>query len=113
MGSARSPVRPRLAPPLPTTDEPLDWQRLAVFAGGVTLGLAFGAGAALLFAPRSGAATRHAIASRGRAIGGRAHDAWDDLRDDLRRASRRRTRRLRRRLREAWAGRGGAVDEDC
>ena len=109
---ATTAVRRRVTPPQARAEPPLDWQRIAVFAGGVTLGLAFGAGAALLFAPRSGAATRHAIARRGRFMGDRAHDAWADLRDDLHRASRRGRRRLRRRIREAWPiGRGD--DANC
>lgn len=112
-GAPAAPVRARVAPPPELPEAPLDWQRIAMFAGGVTLGLAFGAGAALLFAPRSGAATRHAIARRGRFMGDRAHDAWEDLRDDVRRASRRGRRRLRRRLRESWPIGRHEDDADC
>lgn len=112
-GMGATTARRRPTPPARMPEPSLDWQRLAVFAGGVTLGLAFGAGAALLFAPRSGAATRHAIVRRGRDLGGRAHDAWDDLRDDLRRVSRRGSRRLRRRVRDAWDARFHDEDDDC
>lgn len=112
-GAPTAAARPHVALPPARPEAALDWQRIAMFAGGVTLGLAFGAGAALLFAPRSGAATRHAIARRGRFMGNRAHDAWEDLRDDVRRASRRGRRRLRRRLRESWPIGRREDDADC
>ncbi len=49
----------------------IDWRRVAVFAGGLGLGAAVGAGAALLLAPRSGAATRRRLRRR-------IHNAWSD-----------------------------------
>jgi len=55
-----------------------------VFAAGVLLGIAMGAGVALLLAPHSGADTRRAIARKGRRLRRRGRDAWDDLRDELR-----------------------------
>jgi gas vesicle protein len=64
----------------------------------VAIGLALGAGVALLFAPGSGSDTRHAIADRGRRLAGRGRDMWDDLRDEFRDAVRLR-RRTRRRSR--------------
>ena len=67
-----------------------DWQTLAIF--GVALGIAIGAGAALIAAPRSGAETRAVLLARAsrakRATTRRGHDAWDDLGDELRRAKR-------------------------
>ncbi len=67
----------------------------AVFAAGMAVGALLGAGVALLFAPRSGAETRHAIGRRGRVLSRRGHESWEDLRDELRRA--------RRRAKRAWA----------
>ncbi|MFI5227587.1 MAG: YtxH domain-containing protein [Gemmatimonadales bacterium] len=67
-----------------------------VFAAGLTLGIILGAGAALLFAPRSGADTRHALAKRGRRLRRRGRDAWDDLADELRHIRRRRRARHQR-----------------
>jgi gas vesicle protein len=45
---------------------------------------------AILFAPQSGAETRHQIARRGRRIGRRGRDAWDDLAYELKSAAKRR-----------------------
>jgi hypothetical protein len=68
------------------------WQHLAIFGAGLALGIAVGAGAALLTAPRTGAETRAVLASRvgraRRATSRRGRDAWDDLRDELRSARR-------------------------
>jgi hypothetical protein len=85
-----------------STDRQEDRFGLGVFAAGLGLGLVLGAGAALLFAPQSGADTRHSLARRGRRITRRGHDAWDDLGDELRRMRRRRRahRAARRRSRE-------------
>jgi gas vesicle protein len=58
----------------------------------LAIGIAVGAGVALLIAPQSGEDTRHAIARRGRKLTRRGRDAWDDLRDELRAARRRRRR---------------------
>jgi len=71
-----------------------------IFAAGLALGIALGAGAALLLAPNSGAETRRALVRRSRKVGRRSRDAWDDLRDELRNALRDR-RRARRRKRLA------------
>jgi len=87
--------------PLPAegihADEELDWQHIGIFAAGALLGAALGAGAALLFAPQSGAETRHDLAHRGRRLRERTGDAWEDLRDELRYAARRSKRRIGRR----------------
>jgi hypothetical protein len=79
------------------------WQHLAIFGAGLALGIAVGAGAALLTAPRTGAETRAALASRvsrvKRSTTRRGRDAWDDLRDELRSARRAlKRRKLRRSL---------------
>lgn len=47
---------------------------LAAFA----IGAALGAGMALLYAPRSGKATREMLADKGRELGGRARGALQD-----------------------------------
>jgi gas vesicle protein len=64
-----------------------DWQQVAIFGAGLALGLALGAGAALLTAPQSGEETRAALRGRARRIGRttsrRSRDAWADLRDEL------------------------------
>jgi hypothetical protein len=77
-----------------------------VFAAGVALGLAIGAGAALLFAPQTGTDTRRAIARKGRRLTRRGHDAWDDLRDELSQAARRGRQAFRRRRRRAQESAG-------
>jgi hypothetical protein len=82
-------------------DEELDWQHIGIFAAGALIGAALGAGAALLFAPQSGAETRHRLAHRGRRLHERTTDAWDDLRDELRYAARRGKRKIGRRLMRA------------
>lgn len=74
-----------LAPGRPAANQKRD--RAVVFAAGIAVGVAVGAGIALLMAPRSGADTRRAIAKRGRRLSHRGHDAWDDLRDELREAT--------------------------
>lgn len=79
-------------------DAELDWQHIAIFAAGALLGAALGAGAALLFAPQSGAETRHSLARRGRHMRARTATAWDDLRHELRYAARTGRRKLARRF---------------
>jgi gas vesicle protein len=74
-----------------------DWQQVAIFGAGLALGLALGAGTALLTAPQSGEETRAVLKGRARRIrratSRRGQDAWAELRDELRNA----TRSLRRR----------------
>lgn len=91
---SRAAARPRRpsAEPAPGT---------VIFAAGVALGIAVGAAGALLFAPQSGADTRHAIARRGRRLGVRGRDAWDDMAEELRRFARRRRRSWQRRRERA------------
>jgi len=76
----------------------LDWQHIAIFTAGAMLGAVLGAGAALLFAPQSGARTRHNIARRGRHLRTRTADAWEDLRHELRYAARRGRKKLAARM---------------
>jgi gas vesicle protein len=76
----------------------LDWQHIAIFTAGAVLGAAVGAGAALLFAPQSGARTRHKLARRGRRFRTRTADAWEDLRHQLRYAARRGRKTLARKM---------------
>lgn len=85
----------------PGADDQLDWQHIGIFAAGALVGVAIGAGAALLFAPQSGQDTRHDIARRGRHLRSRAGDAWEDLRTELRYAARTGRRKLGRRFRQA------------
>jgi len=82
-------------------EDELDWQHIGLFAAVALLGIAVGAGAALLFAPQSGEDTRHDIARRGRHLRSRAGDAWDDVRSELRYAARTGKRKLGRRFRRA------------
>lgn len=87
-----------------TTGEETDWQRVSIFGSGLALGLAVGAGVALLLAPRSGAESRQLLLRRSKRLGRQGHDAWDDLRDELRMAARRGGKSLRRSAtRTAWA----------
>jgi gas vesicle protein len=87
-------------------DMVIDWQRVAIFGAGTLLGVTLGAGAALLFAPKSGRATRRDLARSGRRWRSRTTDAWDDLRDDLHFAARRGRRKLERAIRDRWQRRG-------
>jgi hypothetical protein len=63
--------------------------RTTIFAAGLLVGLAIGAGVALLVAPQSGLEARRALMRRGRLLRRRGVNAWDDLRDELRRVRRR------------------------
>jgi hypothetical protein len=74
----------------------LDWGRLGAFGAGIAIGALFGAGAAILYAPQSGRATRAVIRKRARGLTSSATDAWDDLGRELRGAARRSRRGLSR-----------------
>lgn len=70
----------------------------AMFGAGLMLGLAVGAGLALLLAPRAGDETRRIIKRRARRLGDHVSESVEDLRDDIRRSARRGEKRLRKRL---------------
>lgn len=108
--SARTAARTRpgaLRPPAtkvrPSTPYPeatsKDASTVLALAVGLVVGLAVGAGAALLFAPADGRDTRRALARKRRRLSQRSQDAWADLRDEFRRALRHR-RRARARSRD-------------
>ena len=71
---------------------------VAMFAGGLMLGLAVGAGLALLMAPQAGDETRRLIRRRARRLGEHMSDRVEDLRDDIRRSARKGEKNLRRSL---------------
>ena len=103
--STRAPRRtPRSNPDLPeidSHDDDTDWQQVAIFGAGLAVGVALGAGIALLTAPQAGWKTRSDIRrfakNKRRALQRRSRDAWLDLRDELHDAA----RKLRRRKRAA------------
>lgn len=72
-----------------------------IFAAGLAVGAVVGVAGALLFAPQPGADTRRALARRGRRLGLRGRDAWEDLGDELRRFARRGRRAWQRRREHA------------
>jgi hypothetical protein len=81
----------------------LDWGRLGAFGAGIAVGALFGAGAALLYAPQSGQATRAVLRKRARGLTSSAGDAWDDLGRELRGAARRSRRGVTRGItRSRW-----------
>ena len=77
-------------PPAPAPRRPS-----ITFLAGLGVGVALGAAAALLLAPRSGAETRQVLRNRGRKVRNRARDAWEDLRIELE-ATRRALKRKKR-----------------
>ena len=99
-GATRTPSRASGRPqtngrPRPQVQAPAARRPSVTFLAGLGIGLALGAAAALLLAPQSGAETRRALRSRGKKIGNRARDAWEDLALELK-ATRRALRRKRR-----------------
>jgi hypothetical protein len=89
---ARLPVPPPAHRAASYTD---DHRPTFIFAAGIIVGMAVGAGVALMFAPQPGAETRRALGRSSRRAAQRGHDAWDDLRDEISRAVRRRRRAFR------------------
>lgn len=84
--------------------ESRDWARVGIFGAGIAVGALLGAGAALLYAPRSGFETRTQIAGGARRLQARTVDRWDELGSELRKATRRGKRRVRRGVaRGRWA----------
>jgi hypothetical protein len=99
-GATRTPSRASGRPqtngrPRPQVQAAAGRRPSATFLAGLGIGLAIGAAAALMLAPQSGAETRRALRSRGKKIGNRARDAWEDLALELK-ATRRALRRKRR-----------------
>jgi gas vesicle protein len=91
-GRPQSNGRPRSRP----TVAPATGRRPSVtFLAGLGIGIALGAAAGILLAPRAGAETRRGLRNRGRKIGNRARDAWEDLAFELE-ATRRALKRRRR-----------------
>lgn len=87
------------------------WRQTGAATAGLVLGLALGAGLALLFAPQSGDETRELIAKRTRLLRGRAEDRFDDLREELGHSARRGRRRARRGMTRGMSrGRWAAED---
>ena len=91
-----------------------DWQQVAVFGAGLALGLALGAGIALITAPQSGqdarAALRRKATHTSRALGRRSRDAWTDVRDELAGLSRAISQRKARRAAARELERESALD---
>lgn len=79
-------------------DETTEWDNLGlgIFGAGLALGLALGAGMALLLAPQSGEETREMLGERSRWLGDRVSGGFDDIRGGMERATRRSRRKLRR-----------------
>jgi len=94
---SRSIDRPRGSP----YRRAVDWERIGLVGAGLLIGALVGAGAALLFAPQSGADTRTTLRRKARVARYRASDAWDDLAGELALAAHRGGRRARRALRRA------------
>jgi gas vesicle protein len=84
-----------------------DWQQVALFGAGLALGIALGAGIAMLTAPQSGEETRADLrrfaTRKRRALGRRSNEAWLDLRAELRGAKRALARRKAQRAAEREA----------
>ena len=84
-----------------------DWQQVALFGAGLALGIALGAGVAMLTVPQSGEETRADLrrfaTRKRRALGRRSSEAWLDLRAELRGARRALARRKAQRAAEREA----------
>jgi hypothetical protein len=64
-----------------------DHRPTLIFTAGILVGMAVGAGVALMLAPQTGADARRALRRKSRRTLHRGQDAWDDLRDELRHAA--------------------------
>jgi hypothetical protein len=85
-------------------DEEREWPA-AAFGAGIAIGALLGAGAALLFAPRSGEDTRDLLAEQAHRLRGRVSERLDDARGDLGWYLRRGRRKMGRGVsRGRWAG---------
>jgi hypothetical protein len=87
-----------------SADHGTDWQQLALFGAGLAVGIALGAGIALVTAPQAGEETRAGLRRKARRttrmLGRRSRDAWLDFRDELRGATQALSRRKARRAAE-------------
>lgn len=88
-----------------------DWGKIALFGGGLALGVLLGAGTALLTAPYSGLETRTRLRRRARRMRHDAVDRWDELRDELRDAARDARHRLGQRVHRQANGNGADWDD--
>lgn len=86
---------PRGAPRGRAYEEPRDWGRIALVAGGVATGAAIGAGIALLFTDQTGPERRAGIARHARRFGHDAEQRWEDLAFELKEAARAARDRIR------------------
>jgi hypothetical protein len=68
-----------LGNPMPRNES----RRIGPVATGVALGLLFGAGLALLYAPGEGRDLRWDLQKRARRMRRKGRDVWTDLRDEL------------------------------
>lgn len=69
-------------------EEAVEHHSTRTFLAGLAIGALIGAGAALLFAPQSGADTRRAVSRRAKHLAREARDRYDETRETLRRARR-------------------------
>lgn len=69
-------------------EEAVEHHSTRTFLAGLAIGALIGAGAALLFAPQSGADTRRAVSRRAKHLAREARDRYDEVRDQLRRTRR-------------------------
>jgi hypothetical protein len=77
-------------------EETMEWDNIGVFGAGLAVGLALGAGLALLLAPRSGEETRELLGERSRWVTDRVSGGLGNVRENVERATRRSRRKLRR-----------------
>ncbi|MEK7668667.1 MAG: YtxH domain-containing protein [Gemmatimonadota bacterium] len=69
-------------------EEAVEHHSTRTFLAGLAIGALIGAGAALLFAPQSGADTRRAVSRRAKHLAREARDHYDEITEKLRRARR-------------------------
>ena len=85
------------------------WTATGAMAAGIVLGAALGAAVALLYAPRTGAATRALLARRADRLRRHASSALDDFGDEARLMAQRGGLRARKALRHARLAASDAV----
>lgn len=89
-------ARRRRASAAASADDNRGWKGAGLLSAGLAIGVALGAGAALLLAPRTGEETRELLGDSARRLGDRMANRLDDFRDDLHRGTRRSRRKVRR-----------------